>query len=235
MQFLPPLPLRGNEICRLEKAEMLCHGLAAHRQTLTQFAECLAVALKQAVEQRPATGIGQSPEYGVVIHGEKVTIQLQVLYATERLPVKGIQYSGLTADLNTDTVHSPTGCSSSSERRVLIKLRASMINGCAYCVDIHTKEARRYGLPEQWINLISVLRESPVYDARERAVLGWTDVVTNIAQTGIPDAAYDELRQYFSEEETVKITVAIGTINVWNRIAVGFRAQHPVDAVAVAA
>lgn len=117
----------------------------------------------------------------------------------------------------------------------LVKLRASMINGCAYCVDMHTKEARRDGLPEQWINLISVWRESPVYDARERAVLGWTDVVTNIAQTGIPDAAYDELRQYFSEEETVKITVAIGTINVWNRIAVGFRAQHPVDAVAVAA
>lgn len=117
----------------------------------------------------------------------------------------------------------------------LIKLRASMINGCAFCVDMHTKEARHDGLPEQWINLISVWRESPVYDVRERAVLGWTDTVTNIAQTGIPDAAYEELRQHFSEEEMVKITVAIGTINVWNRIAVSFRAQHPVDAVSAAA
>jgi AhpD family alkylhydroperoxidase len=111
----------------------------------------------------------------------------------------------------------------------LIKLRASIINGCAFCVDMHVKEARHDGLGEQWINMISVWHESPVYDARERALLGWTDAVTNIAQTGIPDAAFECLRQNFSDEEMVKITVAIGTINVWNRVAVGFRAQHPVD------
>jgi AhpD family alkylhydroperoxidase len=117
------------------------------------------------------------------------------------------------------------------EKRLLhlIKLRASIINGCAFCVDMHVKEARQDGLGEQWINMISVWHESPVYDARERALLGWTDAVTNIAQTGIPDAAYEELHQHFSDEEMVKITVAIGSINVWNRIAVGFRAQHPVD------
>ncbi len=117
----------------------------------------------------------------------------------------------------------------------LIKLRASMINGCAFCVDMHVKEARHDGLGEQWINLLSVWRESPVYDARERALLGWTDAVTNIAQTGIPDDAYENLRQHFSDEEMVKITVAIGAINVWNRLAVGFRGQHPIDKVAAAA
>jgi AhpD family alkylhydroperoxidase len=117
----------------------------------------------------------------------------------------------------------------------LIKLRASQINGCAYCVDMHSKEARHDGLSEQWINLVCAWRESPVFDARERAVLAWTDAVTNLAQTGAPDDAYEGLRAHFSETEIVKITTAIGLINVWNRIAVGFRAQHPVDAPAKAA
>src|SRR5690348_4904322 len=117
----------------------------------------------------------------------------------------------------------------------LIMLRASQINGCAYCVDMHSKEARRDGLSEQWINLVCVWRESPVFDARERAVLGWTDAVTNIAQTGAPDSAYEALRPHFSEAEIVKITAAISLINVWNRVAVGFRSQHPVDAPAKAA
>ncbi len=123
------------------------------------------------------------------------------------------------------------------ERRFihLIKLRASIINGCAFCVDMHVKESRHDGLSEQWINLMSVWRESPVYDARERALLGWVDAVTNIAQTGAPDAAYEELRAHFSEEEMTKITVAIGTINIWNRLAVGFRSLHPLDKPAQAA
>ena len=123
------------------------------------------------------------------------------------------------------------------ERRFihLIKLRASIINGCAFCVDMHVKESRHDGLSEQWINLMSVWRESPVYDARERALLGWVDAVTNIAQTGVPDEAYEELKAHFSEEEMTKVTVAIGAINVWNRLAVGFRSQHPIDKSAKAA
>jgi AhpD family alkylhydroperoxidase len=117
----------------------------------------------------------------------------------------------------------------------LIKLRASQINGCAYCVDMHVKESRRDGLSEQWINLVCVWRESPVFDARERAVLAWTEALTNLAQTGAPDADFEALREHFSDEEITKLTVAIGAINVWNRLAVGFRAQHPVDAPAKAA
>ena len=117
----------------------------------------------------------------------------------------------------------------------LIKLRASIINGCAYCVDMHVKESRHDGLSEQWINLMSVWRESTVYTPKERALLGWVDAVTLIAQTQAPDDVYDELRKHFSEDESVKITTAIGAINVWIRLAVAFRAPHPVDAPKAAA
>jgi AhpD family alkylhydroperoxidase len=111
----------------------------------------------------------------------------------------------------------------------LLKIRASQINGCAFCVDMHVKEARRDGLGDQWIALIAVWWESPVYDARERAVLAWTDALTNVAQSGAPDADYEALQKHFTDEEITKMTVAIGNINLWNRIAVGFRAQHDVD------
>ncbi len=114
----------------------------------------------------------------------------------------------------------------------LLKLRASQINGCAYCVDKHTKEARNDGLSEQWIALVCVWRESPIYDAPERAVLGWTEALTNLSVTGAPRADYDELLAHFSEAEATKLTVAIGAINIWNRLAVGFRMQHPVDQAA---
>ena len=111
----------------------------------------------------------------------------------------------------------------------LIKLRASQINGCAYCIDMHVKEARHTGMSEQWIHLICAWRESPIYDARERAVLAWTESLTNLAQTGAPDADFEPLRAHFSEAEITKITMAIGVISVWNRVAVGLRSQHPVD------
>jgi AhpD family alkylhydroperoxidase len=120
------------------------------------------------------------------------------------------------------------------DRRLLhlIKLRASQINGCAFCVDMHVKEARRGGLGEQWINLISAWQESPIYDERERAVLGWTEALTNLAQTGAPDADYETLHAIFSESEIMKLSVAIGTINLWNRLCVAARSQHQVDATA---
>lgn len=111
----------------------------------------------------------------------------------------------------------------------LLKIRASQINGCAFCIDMHVKEARKDGMGEQWLALISAWRESPVYDAKERSVLAWTDALTNVTQTGAPDADFEALRLHFSEEEITKLTVAIGTINLWNRLAVGFRSQHPVD------
>ena len=117
----------------------------------------------------------------------------------------------------------------------LINLRASQINGCAYCVDMHVKESRQDGLSEQWINLMSVWWESPVYDEKERALLGWVDAVTKVAETGIPDSAFEPLKKFFSDKEIVTLSVAIGMINIWNRLAVGFRSQHPVDKPAIAA
>jgi len=114
----------------------------------------------------------------------------------------------------------------------LIRLRASQINGCAYCVDMHVKESRRDGLSEQWINMMTVWQESPIYDDRERAVLAWTEALTNVAQTRAPDADYERLREFFDEAEMTKLTVVIGAINVWNRLCVGFRRMHPVDAPA---
>ena len=111
----------------------------------------------------------------------------------------------------------------------LIKLRASQLNGCAFCVDMHVKEARHTGLSAQWIALVSAWHESPVFTAEERAVLGWTESLTNLAQTRAPDADFAPLREHFTDEQIAKLTVAIATINVWNRIAVGFRAQHPID------
>lgn len=117
----------------------------------------------------------------------------------------------------------------------LIKLRASIINGCSYCVDMHSKESRADGLSEQWINLVSAWHESTVFSDEERAVLAFTDSLTLVAQTRAPDEDYEELRKYFSEADIAKIIMVIGAINMWNRIAVGTRKKHPVDAPAKAA
>lgn len=108
----------------------------------------------------------------------------------------------------------------------LIKLRASQINGCAYCVDMHVKESLADGIPAQKLHLVSVWRESPLFDERERAVLEWTESLTLIAQTGAPDSAYDAVRAHFTEEQIAQLIVAIGTINIWNRIAVSSRLVH---------
>lgn len=107
----------------------------------------------------------------------------------------------------------------------LVRLRASYINGCAYCVDMHTKEARAHGETEQRLYGVPVWRETPYFTERERAALAWTESVTLVAQTGIPDEAFAAVRAQFSEDETVKLTLAIIAINGWNRLAIGFRAE----------
>ena len=111
----------------------------------------------------------------------------------------------------------------------LVKLRASQINGCAYCVDMHSKESRKDGLDEQWIALVCVWREALIFQPRERALLAWTEAVTRLGETGAPDSLYQDMLRHFSEKEVVNLTVAIATINVWNRLAVAFRTAHPVD------
>ncbi len=109
----------------------------------------------------------------------------------------------------------------------LVKIRASQINGCAYCLEMHTREARAAGEAEERIHLLSAWRESSFFSERERAALGWTEVLTLVAETHAPDGDYAEVEKNFSPSETVSLTLLIGTINLWNRIAVGFRTQHP--------
>jgi len=112
------------------------------------------------------------------------------------------------------------------ERRFmhLLKLRASQINGCAYCVDMHSIDARAAGETEQRLYALSAWRETPFFDDRERAALAWIEAVTLVSQSHVPDAVYDEARKHFSEKEIVDLTYLASTINAWNRIAVAFRA-----------
>jgi AhpD family alkylhydroperoxidase len=107
----------------------------------------------------------------------------------------------------------------------LIKLRASQINGCAYCIDMHWKDARAAGEPEHRLYALDAWRESPFYTDRERAALAWTDAVTLIASTHAPDDAFGALRPHFSDKEIVDLTWAIATINAWNRMAIANRAE----------
>jgi AhpD family alkylhydroperoxidase len=114
----------------------------------------------------------------------------------------------------------------------LVKMRASQINGCAFCLDMHSKDARAHGETEQRLYLLDAWRESPVYSDRERAALAWTEALTLIAQTRAPDADYEMLKRHFTDAEQVKLTLLIGTINTWNRLAIGFRLIHPAAPVA---
>ena len=114
----------------------------------------------------------------------------------------------------------------------LVKTRASQINGCAFCINMHTQDARKHGETEQRLYLLNAWHEAPVYTDRERAALAWTEAVTLISETHAPDDVYDEVRKHFSETETVNLTMLIGTINMWNRLAIAFRALPPVRAKA---
>ena len=110
----------------------------------------------------------------------------------------------------------------------LLKTRASQINGCAFCINMHTQDARKQGETEQRLYLLNAWRESPLYTDRERAALAWTESVTLISETRAPDDVYEQVRSQFSDAETVNLTMLIGAINAWNRIAIAFRAVHPV-------
>jgi AhpD family alkylhydroperoxidase len=104
----------------------------------------------------------------------------------------------------------------------LVEIRASQLNGCANCLNMHTAAARAKGETEQRIYLLSAWREAPCYTDRERAALAWTDALTQLSQGHTHEAAYEQLKAHFSEEEQVKLTLVINVINGWNRLAVGF-------------
>jgi AhpD family alkylhydroperoxidase len=105
----------------------------------------------------------------------------------------------------------------------LVKLRSSQINGCAFCIDMHTADARKDGETERRLYAVTAWREAPFFTPRERAALAWTEALTRLSDTHAPDADYELLNQHFTPKEMVDLTVAINTINGWNRLAVGFR------------
>ncbi len=107
----------------------------------------------------------------------------------------------------------------------LVKTRASQMNGCAYCLDMHTKDARAQGETEQRLYALPAWEETPFFTDRERAALAWTEAVTRVADSHVPDEVYESTRKHFSEKELVDLTLAIVAINGWNRLAISFRAE----------
>lgn len=106
----------------------------------------------------------------------------------------------------------------------LVKMRASQINGCAYCLDMHSKDARALGETEQRLYVLDAWREAPFYTDRERAALEWTEAVTQVAESHVPDDVYERVKPHFTPEELAHLTLAIVAINGWNRLSIAFRA-----------
>lgn len=131
----------------------------------------------------------------------------------------GLEQAAATAGLDHGLLH-------------LVKMRASQINGCAFCLDMHSRDARKGGESEARLYLLNGWREAPHYTARERAALAWTEALTLVAETHAPDAEYDALKPHFSEAEIVQLSMVIVAINGWNRLSVGFRAMPPMQRAA---
>jgi AhpD family alkylhydroperoxidase len=117
----------------------------------------------------------------------------------------------------------------------LVRLRASQINGCAMCIHMHVINAVKHGESDMRIHLLDGWRHSPAFTDRERAALGWTEALTNVAETGAPDADYELLQSQFDETEIAYLTLLVGAINLWNRVQIGLHAVHPAEERAAAA
>jgi len=111
----------------------------------------------------------------------------------------------------------------------LVKIRVSQINGCAYCLHMHTEEARKHGESDLRMHLLDAWRESHLYSEHERAALVWAETLTNIATTHAPDDVYEAVRRQFSEKELANLSIVVAMINAWNRLAIGSRSVHPSD------
>ena len=138
------------------------------------------------------------------------------------MPIASVMlHRGHVSDIETYLVT----CGLERSLLLLIKMRASQINGCAYCIDMHSKDARAEGETEQRLYELDARRETPFYTSRERAALAWTEALTLIAETHAPDDVYHEVSSQFSESEIANLTLAIVAINGWNRICIGFRVE----------
>ncbi|MDE2369246.1 MAG: carboxymuconolactone decarboxylase family protein [Burkholderiales bacterium] len=114
--------------------------------------------------------------------------------------------------------------------RALLEIRVSQINGCAWCLDMHLREARQLGESQQRLDCLAAWRETPFFTGAERAALAWAEAVTRIVETHVPDAVYEEVKPYFPDKQLVDPTVAIGMINLWNRLSIAFRSEPALHA-----
>ena len=134
-----------------------------------------------------------------------------------------LSHPGIQALLDLEThIH---GCGLESSLLELVKMRASQINSCGYCLDMHSKEARAAGETEQRLYVLEAWREASFYSERERAALAWTEAVTQVADTQVPDVVYQHVKQHFNDEELLNLTLAVIAINSWNRLAISSRAE----------
>jgi AhpD family alkylhydroperoxidase len=146
---------------------------------------------------------------------------------TQRLNPFAVAPEGLTALMAVETYLE--SCGLDHRLLLLVKTRVSQINGCEYCLHMHTEDARKHGETEARLYLLDAWEESALYSPRERAALGWAEALTHIARSRAPDAVYDELRRHFSDKEVADLSIAIAMINGWNRLAIGARIAHPSD------
>jgi AhpD family alkylhydroperoxidase len=150
-----------------------------------------------------------------------------------RIDVSKINPAAFKAVLALQTYVDQSGLD--AKLRELIKIRASQINGCAYCLILHTRDARKMGESDDRMHLLNAWREAPVFSEKERAALTWTEALTVVSESHVPDEVYEQVRRQFSEKEIVDLTAAVCAINTWNRIAISFRAPPQVEGVKAAA
>ena len=151
----------------------------------------------------------------------------------QRLDVTKVSPAAFKAVLALQTYVDQSGLD--AKLRELIKIRASQINGCAFCLIMHTRDARKIGETDDRMHLLNAWREAPVFTERERAALAWTEALTLVSETHVPDDVYEQVRKQFSEKEIVDLTAAVAAINTWNRIAIAFRTPPQVVAAKAAA
>ena len=145
----------------------------------------------------------------------------------QRLNALSIAAEGVNALLNVEKYLEK--CGLDHKLLLLVKTRVSQMNGCAYCLHMHTKDARQLGESETRLYLLDAWHESNLYSARERAALAWAESLTRVATTHAPDEDFNAVRQQFSEKEVADLSIAIAMINAWNRLSIGSRAVHPGD------
>jgi AhpD family alkylhydroperoxidase len=155
--------------------------------------------------------------------GQASSLPLEEIVMRTRLDYQAAFPEGVQAMLHLEAVIRRSGLE--TPLLELVKMRASQLNGCAFCLDMHSKDARAGGETEQRLYGLNAWRESPFYTERERAALAWTEAITNIQQGHAGDEVFAEARRLFSEQELVKLTLAINQINSWNRIAIAFRPE----------